>query len=264
MWRIGELARMSGVSERTLRHYDKVGLLRPAAVDATTGYRWYGVAELTRLERIRGLQRLGLSLRRIAELADAPEPQLHQALTDTVAALRRDIAAMAETVAAAEDRLATNSPILPQQTRVGPRRLRVRRLRVADAAEVAALCPAPSSTLVTWLTGVPTGAFTMAVTTDGPGLELSLPARAVIRAVVPQGCGVVRAGQDLFAWLLRQHLSPAGPTTEDHLVDGDGATATVLEIPVRSSTGCRPDGTDPTDPSPAAATSQNSSAKPAN
>ncbi|MFD1544432.1 MerR family transcriptional regulator [Nonomuraea guangzhouensis] len=72
MWRIGQLARMVGVSQRTLRHYDKIGLLVPAAVDRTTGYRWYGVAELARLERIRGLQRLGLPLRHIADLLDAP------------------------------------------------------------------------------------------------------------------------------------------------------------------------------------------------
>ncbi|MBB5776509.1 MerR family transcriptional regulator [Nonomuraea jabiensis] len=58
------------------------GLLVPAAVDRSTGYRWYGVAELSRLERIRGLQRLGLPLRRIAELLDAPETQVRQALTE--------------------------------------------------------------------------------------------------------------------------------------------------------------------------------------
>ncbi|MEU4448040.1 MerR family DNA-binding transcriptional regulator [Actinosynnema sp. NPDC050801] len=37
MWRIGQLARMAGVSDRTLRHYDRIGLLRPAAVDADGG-----------------------------------------------------------------------------------------------------------------------------------------------------------------------------------------------------------------------------------
>ncbi|WP_208020863.1 MerR family transcriptional regulator [Verrucosispora sioxanthis] len=236
MWRIGELARMSGVSERTLRHYDKVGLLRPAAVDATTGYRWYGVPELTRLEHIRGLQRLGLSLRRIAELSDAPDAQLRQALAETVTALRRDIATMVETVAAVEDRLATDSPLLPRRARVAPRQLRLRRVEVADAVEVAALCTAAPATLVTWLSGAPAGAFTVAVT-DVRGTTLTLPARTVVRAVVPPGCGVARAGLDLFDWLCRHRLSPAGPTTEDHVVDGDGMNAIVLEIPVRRLTG---------------------------
>src|SRR5687767_10860868 len=90
MWRIGQLARMVGVSDRTLRHYDRIGLLRPAAVDRATGYRWYGVAELTRLERVRGLRRLGLPLRQIADLVDAPDTDLRRALTERVDALRRD------------------------------------------------------------------------------------------------------------------------------------------------------------------------------
>ncbi|MDG4797990.1 hypothetical protein [Micromonospora sp. WMMD1082] len=76
-------------------------------------------------------------------------------------------------------------------------------------------------------------------TTGRRGVPLTLPARSVVRAVVPPGYGVVRAGHDLFAWLRRQHLRPAGPTTEDHLVDGDDATATVLEIPVRLAASIR-------------------------
>ncbi|MDG4766679.1 MerR family transcriptional regulator [Solwaraspora sp. WMMD406] len=232
MWRIGEVARMVGVSERTLRHYDKIGLLPPASTDQLTGYRWYGVAELSRLERIRGLQRLGLSLRHIAELLDAPDAQLRQALVETVAALRDDIAARTATVAAAEDHLAGTASVLPQVARVGTRRLRMRHVRVADPAELAVLCPRPPTVLLTWLRGWPERGFRAAVATDRSGERLDLPARTVVRAVVPPTSGVVRAGLDLFAWLPRQHLTVAGPTTEDHLVDGDGAAVTVLEIPV--------------------------------
>lgn len=234
MWRIGQLARMAGVSDHTLRHYDRVGLLAPAAVDAVTGYRWYGVAELTRLERIRGLQRLGLPLRRIAELLDAPDAQVRQALTETVAALHRDIAALSAAVAAAEDWLRVETAILPQRTRVGPRHLRVRRLHVAGPAELAAHCTAPACTVLTWLDGPPEGGFAAAVSTAGGGERLHLPDRDVVRAVVPPAGGVVRAGLDLFAWLDRHRLTVDGPTLEEHLVDGDGATATVLEIPVRA------------------------------
>lgn len=42
---------MAGVSSRALRHYDDMGLLRPARVSAN-GYRWYGRAEVARLQRI--------------------------------------------------------------------------------------------------------------------------------------------------------------------------------------------------------------------
>ncbi|GIH25314.1 MerR family transcriptional regulator [Acrocarpospora phusangensis] len=233
MWRIGQLARMAGVSQRTLRHYDKIGLLVPAAVDRATGYRWYGVTELSRLERIRGLQRLGLPLRQITDLLDAPEAQLRQALAENVTSLHRDIAALAATAAQAEDHLKTPMSILPQQTTVGPRRLRVRHLRLDHASELAAICAAVSpSTLLTWLGGQPTGGFAAAVTTDRGGEQLVLPARAVVRAIVPASIGVVRAGEELFGWLHRHELTVAGPTLEDHLIDAGGAHATVLEVPV--------------------------------
>lgn len=233
MWRIGQLARMVGVSERTLRHYDKIRLLVPAAVDPTTGYRWYGVAELSRLERIRGLQRLGLPLRQIADLLDAPETQLRQALTEIVTSIRRDIATLNATAAHAQDHLATPTSILPQQATVGPRRLRVHRLCIEDPSELAAVCPAPPATLLIWLDGPPTGRFAAAVTTDRADERLTLPTRTVVRAVVPPSTGLVRAGQDLFAWLNRHRLAVDGPAVEEHLVDADGAHAVVLEVPVR-------------------------------
>jgi DNA-binding transcriptional MerR regulator len=232
VWRIGQLARMAGVSGHTLRHYDRIGLLAPAAVDRVSGYRWYGAAELTRLERIRGLRQLGLSLRQIADLVDAPDPQVRQALAETVAALRRDIAAMSAAVAAAEDRLAVGGSVLPQVTHVSARRLRVRYRDVRHPSELADLCAGGPTTLLTWLTHRPTGTFRAAVAAGRAGEALTLPARPVVRATVPPAVGVVRAGHDLFDWLRRHHLSPAGPTVEEHLVDADGATATVLEIAV--------------------------------
>ena len=245
MWRIGELARMVGVSERSLRHYDKIGLLVPATVDGATGYRWYGVTELARLERIRGLQHLGLSLRQITDVLDAPDAHLRQALAETVEVLRRDIAAKSAAVAAAEDRLATPTSVLPQRATVGARRLRVRHVRVAHPSALATLCPPAPTTLLTWLDGQPTGDFAAAVTVDRGGEPLDLPARSVVRAVVPPATGVVRAGLDLFDWLHRRGLTVAGPTLEEHLVDADQAVATVLEVPVRAATRVGADRTGP-------------------
>ncbi|MEU6248516.1 MerR family transcriptional regulator [Glycomyces sp. NPDC047010] len=232
MWRIGRLARMAGVSERTLRHYDRIGLLPPAAVERATGYRWYGAAELVRLERIRGLQRLGLTLREIESVVDAPDEQVRQLLEARAALLRSEIAAMTAALAAAEDRLAVAAPVLPQVASVGERRLKVRRIAVAHPSELAAACEDGPGVLLTWLTGAPGGGFEAAVAApDGEALDL--PARRVVRAVVPEECGVRVAGEELFAWLGRQRLSVAGPTVEERLVDGDGAAATVLEVPVR-------------------------------
>lgn len=66
---------MAGVTSRTLRHYDDVGLLRPARV-AANGYRWYGRAELLRLQRILLLRELRLPLPRIQELLDGAADEL--------------------------------------------------------------------------------------------------------------------------------------------------------------------------------------------
>ncbi|MFD2356377.1 MerR family transcriptional regulator [Nonomuraea ferruginea] len=185
---------MTGVSERTLRHYDDIGLLAPAAVDGVTGYRWYGVTELSRLERIRGLQRLGLPLRLIADLLDAPEAQLRQALAETMTGIRREIATLAATAARAQDHLDAPMSILPQQAAVGPRRLRVRRTRVRHPSELAALCPAPPAALLTWLDGPPADGFTCAVTT-GRAERAAHPARPHRRASRRAAVGGGRPGR---------------------------------------------------------------------
>src|SRR5258708_5041551 len=70
MFSIGEFARLGGVSVRTLRHYDELGLLRPATVDPDTGYRGYSAARLGQISRIIALKELGLSLARVRRLLD--------------------------------------------------------------------------------------------------------------------------------------------------------------------------------------------------
>jgi DNA-binding transcriptional MerR regulator/effector-binding domain-containing protein len=70
MFSIGEFARLGGVSVRTLRHYDEIGLLRPATVDPDTGYRGYAAGQLGLLNRIVALKELGLSLTQTGRLLD--------------------------------------------------------------------------------------------------------------------------------------------------------------------------------------------------
>jgi DNA-binding transcriptional MerR regulator len=70
MFSIGEFARLGGVSIRTLRHYDEIGLLRPATVDPDTGYRGYAAGQLGLLNRIVALKGLGLSLTQAGRLLD--------------------------------------------------------------------------------------------------------------------------------------------------------------------------------------------------
>ena len=68
MFSIGEFARLGGVSVRTLRHYDEIGLLPPATVDPDTGYRGYSAPQLGQLNRILALKELGLSLTQARQL----------------------------------------------------------------------------------------------------------------------------------------------------------------------------------------------------
>ncbi len=68
MIRIGDFARLGQISIVTLRHYDDIGLLKPVKVDNFTGYRYYSVAQLPRLNRILALKDLGFTLEQIEQV----------------------------------------------------------------------------------------------------------------------------------------------------------------------------------------------------
>ena len=68
MVNIGEFARLGGVSTRMLRHYDAIGVLKPADVDPYSGRRSYDVAQLPMLNRLVALKGLGFSLEEVGVL----------------------------------------------------------------------------------------------------------------------------------------------------------------------------------------------------
>ena len=72
--KIGEFSQLGRVSVRMLRHYDATGLLKPAEVDHLSGYRFYDVEQLPRLNRILALKDLGLSLEQVGSLLAVEEP----------------------------------------------------------------------------------------------------------------------------------------------------------------------------------------------
>jgi DNA-binding transcriptional MerR regulator len=105
-WSIVEVARMAGVTARTLRHYDEIGLLPPAGT-AGNGYRQYGSGELLRLQRILVLRALGLGLAEIAAVLDRERDEV-SALREhheRLLAERDRLTRMAETVARTLDEL---------------------------------------------------------------------------------------------------------------------------------------------------------------
>src|SRR5918998_4041397 len=67
---IGDFARHGRVSVRMLRHYDSIGLLKPAHVDRLTGYRSYDARQLSRLNRIIALKGLGFTLQQVRSILD--------------------------------------------------------------------------------------------------------------------------------------------------------------------------------------------------
>ncbi len=91
MFKIGDFSKLSRVSVKALRYYDELGLLEPARVDDSTGYRYYAAGQLPRLNRILAFKDLGFSLEQIAELLDErlPPAQLRGMLLMKQAEIRQ-------------------------------------------------------------------------------------------------------------------------------------------------------------------------------
>lgn len=104
-WSIQDVTRLTGVTSRTLRHYDAIGLLAPASVGAG-GLRWYGERELVRLQRILVLRALGVPLTTIRDVVGEPgreDPStVLTALREHREQLRREADRLARQVASVE------------------------------------------------------------------------------------------------------------------------------------------------------------------
>ncbi|NOJ73328.1 MerR family transcriptional regulator [Paenibacillus alvei] len=67
LWKVGDLAKLTGLTLRTLRFYDQIGLFSPSA-HSDSGHRLYNEADLSRLQQILSLKELGLSLEEIKSI----------------------------------------------------------------------------------------------------------------------------------------------------------------------------------------------------
>ncbi|GEN44449.1 MerR family transcriptional regulator [Alkalibacillus haloalkaliphilus] len=77
--KVNEVAKLVGISVRTLHHYDEIGLLRPSK-NPYTGYRTYSDSDLTMLQQILFFKELGFSLKKIKEIINSPEYDQLEAL----------------------------------------------------------------------------------------------------------------------------------------------------------------------------------------
>ncbi|HET7873659.1 MAG TPA: MerR family transcriptional regulator [Terriglobales bacterium] len=116
-YRIGEFARLSGVSAKTLRFYDDIGLLRPAAVDPRTRYRLYHTGQLKDLAGILALKELGVSLAEIRKAISNREStaDVRRVLEDLQGRVERSIEAATNSLSWIESALeqlrARQSPV---------------------------------------------------------------------------------------------------------------------------------------------------------
>ncbi|MGP3911736.1 MerR family transcriptional regulator [Nonomuraea sp. 10N515B] len=109
MFSIGDFARLGLVSVRMLRHYDAIGLLRPAHVDPVTGYRSYQAAQLSRLNRIVAIKDLGFTLEQVRVILDekVSTEELHGMVRMRRAQLEAQISADLARLRSVEARLHT-------------------------------------------------------------------------------------------------------------------------------------------------------------
>ena len=114
MLKIGDFSKLAQVSVKTLRHYGRLGLLKPAWIDRYTGYRYYELDQLPRLNRILALKDLGFSLEQIRHILRA-----NLAATELRGMLRLKQAELEQQVIAEQARLGRVEARLHQIEREG-------------------------------------------------------------------------------------------------------------------------------------------------
>lgn len=116
LFQIGEVAKILGVTRKTLLVYEDMGLLTPAVKDEDSGFRYYTADNMTQIRSIRSLQALGLSLKEVAEYYyDAESIDKHlEHLLELRATLDRNIQ-MLQVRSARRGDLTVRSTSLPRQ-----------------------------------------------------------------------------------------------------------------------------------------------------
>ena len=89
-WKVGDLAGRTGLSVRTLHHYDEIGLLSPSGRTGS-GHRLYSAGDVLRLQRIRSLRALGFSLEEIRGCLEDPGFSARRVMELRVSGLKEEI-----------------------------------------------------------------------------------------------------------------------------------------------------------------------------
>jgi effector-binding domain-containing protein len=272
MFKIGDFSKLSRVSVRTLRYYEEVGLLKPVEVDRFTGYRYYAIDQLPRLNRILVLKDLGFSLEQIAPMLDEglPPAQLRGMLRLKQAEIQQQVEAEQARLARVEARLRQ----IEQEGKMPTYEVVIKRVEPQTVASVREVIPAPQDIgrlferLFTYLgrRGVqPLGApgaiwhdaehrdkdwDTEAIVPigqalpDGDGVKaVQLPGVATMASTIHQGSyeGFDQAYTAIMSWIESNGYRMAGPMRETYLRgpgpdQPDPATyVTEIQVPVEKA-----------------------------
>ncbi|MEU3353685.1 MerR family transcriptional regulator [Streptomyces sp. NPDC037389] len=270
MFTIGDFARHGRVSVRMLRHYDAIGLLRPARVDPYSGYRFYEAGQLARLNRVIALKDLGFTLQQVQAIVDdeVSAEELRGMLRLRRAELEAAAAAAAARLAGVEARLRTiesegrmsTDDVVVKSTpavRVAELSARVASFGPEEIGPVAdrlfeELCGLletagiePTGSSVMWYEDAPDGDGVVvhaglpvpaAARGDGVGIT-ELPAMPMVAAVVHHGpmADVLPTVQALARWIDANGYRSTGYAREVYLAYGQGDPAgwvTELQEPV--------------------------------
>jgi len=264
MFRVGDFARIGGVTPKALRHYDAIGLFSPAFTDPSNGYRWYTPTQLPALRRIVALRDLGVPLREVADLiaggADlrAVLSRRRRELEESQEAVERKLAALDIQVELAEhgpdvvlrtiasERIASVTAQLAPGDDLGPLFYRVEEV-VRDAG---ARATRPPGAILSESSGevevfVP---VTREVTEDGVTTRILAGGRMATAIHHGPYAAMSHVLDGLRRWVVAASLTADGPlriiylrfgaepeleVPEAYLASGAGDFVTELQVPVR-------------------------------
>ena len=136
---IGEFSRMTFLSVKTLRHYHETGLLAPARIDTSSGYRYYDASQVTTAQVIRRFRDLDLPIERLRTFLDAPDASTRDAtLVAHLQRMEEQLAQTQQTVASLRTLLQQQPETLAVERRPIPATTALAITEMVDAAEAVA------------------------------------------------------------------------------------------------------------------------------
>ncbi|MGB3762230.1 MAG: MerR family transcriptional regulator [Ornithinimicrobium sp.] len=261
---IGDFARLGQVSVRMLRHYDRIGLLPPATIDASSGYRRYAAEQLARLNRIVALKDLGFTLEQVGSVLDhgVDSEELRGMLRLRLAELEHEESLARARLSAVEFRLrliekehsmSDTEYVLKSLPAV---RLAARRAVIETQPDIAGFV-GPAFEELAHAVSAAGGSLDVAMASydmseDGIGVTVGyqvenpvagaetvdLPATPTAVCAVHLGSmdGIGAAWQELARWVGSQGWAPSGPCRENYVrawpVDDQSRWVTELQQPV--------------------------------